>query len=639
VVRVQRGPAETVSAAADSRPNENNVYAAFAYNGAGRLVMESQKSTVPTTVAELDYYGGAAGTYAGFDRFGRVVDQKWVHGATVLDRYGYAYDANSNRLYRENVLAADRSEVYHYDMLDRLAGMDRGTLNEGKTAIAGTPAREEDWNLTQTGNWAGYDVAENGQAVLNQTRTNNKANEITGLSEPESQTQWVTPEYDARGNMITMPKPDSPASPMTCVYDAWNRMVQAKNADGTVIGTYAYDGLNHRITKTVGATIRHAYYNADWQLLETRKTTDPEAHPETLNPEYQFIWSLRYIDAPVLRDENKNGDGDCTDPEDERLFFTNDANMNVTALIGTDGTVLERYAYTPYGKPSFFDASWNPRAASAYDNAILYCGYYYDQETGLYHVRNRYLDSLLGRWLSWDRAGYSGGLGLCEYVGSMPTKALDPSGLKGRVNVGKLTTEAVVEEKQCKQGGSDSGAIRRLIDWLKGDKFSCMYSGYTKHETRQSSALEGYWIVLGREPGRGKWIYEQTEVKRFWQYSDLVLFGVWPVTEYSEYGVYERSYARAYYLVCEYECCNTRTNEIETRTKETSAFYERAGTETVTEATGRTKPDIRHTRRQSIEGDPVRGPGDPHPLDEGAPGPAVWSPSPPPSGPPPIIGP
>ena len=61
-------------------------------------------------------------------------------------------------------------------------------------------ARQEDWSLNQTGNWAGYDVAENGAPFLTQTRTNNKANEITGLSEPESQTQWAEPEYDARGN-------------------------------------------------------------------------------------------------------------------------------------------------------------------------------------------------------------------------------------------------------------------------------------------------------------------------------------------------------------------------------------------------------------------------------------------------------
>ena len=39
-----------------------------------------------------------------------------------------------------------------------------------RSAIAGTPAREESWDLNQTGNWAGYDVAESGSPVLVQTR-------------------------------------------------------------------------------------------------------------------------------------------------------------------------------------------------------------------------------------------------------------------------------------------------------------------------------------------------------------------------------------------------------------------------------------------------------------------------------------
>jgi hypothetical protein len=59
-----------------------------------------------------------------------------------------------------------------------------------------------------------------GQAVLNQMRTNNKANEILSTTEAESQTQWAQPEYDARGNMITVPKPNSPASAFACVWDA-----------------------------------------------------------------------------------------------------------------------------------------------------------------------------------------------------------------------------------------------------------------------------------------------------------------------------------------------------------------------------------------------------------------------------------
>jgi hypothetical protein len=43
--------------------------------------------------------------------------------------------------YRENAVAADRSEVYDYDMLDRLSTFDRNTLNAEKSAIQGTPAR------------------------------------------------------------------------------------------------------------------------------------------------------------------------------------------------------------------------------------------------------------------------------------------------------------------------------------------------------------------------------------------------------------------------------------------------------------------------------------------------------------------
>ena len=349
------------------------------------------------------------------------MDQKWHTAGTVKDRYGYGYDPNSNRLYRENVLAADRSEVYAYDKLDRLAGMDRGTLNEDKTAIAGTPAREETWDLNQTGNWAGYDVTENGAAVLNQTRANNKANEITATTEAEDQTQWATPAYDAKGNMITVPKPNSPASAFTCTWDAWNRLVEVKDGE-SMVAQYAYDGLNHRITKTVGATIAHCYYNASWQLLETREGAGA---PETLDPKTQYVWSVRYIDAPVLRDRDTDDDDDL----DERLYFTNDANMNVTALVNTSGTVLERYAYTPYGKPSFFDASWNPRAASAYDNAILYCGYYYDQETGLYHVRERYYHPILGLLLSRDPIGYRAGTNLYGYVRSSPCVHVDPYGV------------------------------------------------------------------------------------------------------------------------------------------------------------------------------------------------------------------
>jgi len=186
--------------------------------------------------------------------------------------------------------------------------------------------------------------------------------------------------------------------------------------------------------------------------------------PETLDPKEQYVWSIRYIDAPVLRDRDTDDDGDL----DERLYYTNDANMNVTALVEPDGDVVERVTYTPYGKPSFFDASWNPRAESAYANAILYCGYYFDSETGLYHVRYRYYDPPLGRWLSRDpgtestttapRASaaqtvllgdfmannqYRDGMNLYQDRGSCPTGHVDAFGLKKCKWTGRIEGTAV----------------------------------------------------------------------------------------------------------------------------------------------------------------------------------------------------
>jgi len=110
------------------------------------------------------------------------------------------------------------------------------------------------------------------------------------------------------------------------------------------------------------------------------------------------VWSLRYIDAPVCRDEDKNSDGDCIDPKtdpdpaenegDEHLYYCQDANFNTTALVdGYDGAVVERYMYDPYGKVSVrhgvrdaagnntSESEWDERTSDTFDNEILYCGY------------------------------------------------------------------------------------------------------------------------------------------------------------------------------------------------------------------------------------------------------------------------
>jgi len=93
--------------------------------------------------------------------------------------------------------------------------------------------------------------------------------------------------------------------------------------------------------------------------------------------------------------------------------------------------VLERYQYDAYGKPYFCEPNFVllTNQESGYDNAILFCGYRFDPETGKYHARHRDLDDYTGRWFTHDPVGYIDGLNLYEYVRSKPVNNYDPLGL------------------------------------------------------------------------------------------------------------------------------------------------------------------------------------------------------------------
>jgi RHS repeat-associated protein len=145
---------------------------------------------------------------------------------------------------------------------------------------------------------------------------------------------------------------------------------------------------------------------------------------------YEYAWDQRYIDAPIVRFQDANTDGDYADAEDNVLYYTNDANMNVTALVDESGTVVERYAYDPYGQVTVLDADWSTDADGVSDvnNEVLYAGYRFDPETGLFHVRNRYYSTSLGRFTARDPLGYVDGMSVYEYVGGNPIHYVDSLG-------------------------------------------------------------------------------------------------------------------------------------------------------------------------------------------------------------------
>ncbi|KKL56977.1 hypothetical protein LCGC14_2240020, partial [marine sediment metagenome] len=377
-----------------------------------------------------------------------------------------------------------------YDGLDRLKDFRRGTLSKSQNGdhdydeVTDDIDLVQDFGLDPLGNWRTFkEDADGTDWDLEQEREHNKANEIddsdassgdqddnaieatTGVdwkgpeynigAEPSTNT-W-TPGYDKAGNMLSGPETGSEGTATKrqfYEYDAWNRLSKV-TADsdgdgrvsdepaGSVLADYYYDGLHRRIRKTVdpgGDDIDFDYYySLAWQVLEVRR--EASAYPHK-----QYVWGARYIDAPIVRFR----DGDLATAPDETiddiLYYMQDANFNVTGLVKETSTdvweVVERYMYDPYGKVTVLDGAedndgtdtseteWAERAAAdSFENEILYCGYRYDLETKLYHVRFRMHHPTLGRWLQRDPLGHVEGMNLYEYCGGMPVRLVDPYGL------------------------------------------------------------------------------------------------------------------------------------------------------------------------------------------------------------------
>jgi len=118
----------------------------------------------------------------------------------------------------------------------------------------------------------------------------------------------------------------------------------------------------------------------------------------------------------------------------DEFFALRHHNFNVVALADTSGTVVERYDDNPYGErfvlePTTSTYTLDGDGVSGYAHVIGHQGLHHDTATGLVYNRARTLNPALGRFMQRDPLGYVDGMGLYEYVSSVPTFWADPSGL------------------------------------------------------------------------------------------------------------------------------------------------------------------------------------------------------------------
>lgn len=197
-----------------------------------------------------------------------------------------------------------------------------------------------------------------GSAVVNSNYFSNIVNQYTTVD-------TTNPVYDANGNTLnngisvfqydyenrcTVVNPFTLNS-TSSLYDALGRRIQKANATGSI--RYFYDGDRVIEERDNANTVQATYV---YQEQETLSASDQEIG----------VFNMQ------------RGGND--------YFLHCNSIGSVVAVTDMNGNVAERYEYDEYGKPSFFDAVYGARTATAIGNTYLFRGMSFDAESGHYYA-------------------------------------------------------------------------------------------------------------------------------------------------------------------------------------------------------------------------------------------------------------
>jgi hypothetical protein len=391
----------------------------YAYLGLNTFVT----TDYPQPQVKLDYaLGSGVNPYAGFDRFGRIINLLWAkYGASSsssssssggagndLVHLKYGYDRASNRTFREDLVAQaygkDFDELYEYDGLHRLKKFHRGRLSDDNRTIT-SPTLQQGWQLDATGNWKNFTQNDQADAsqTLDQQRLANRVNEITQIARTVG-ADWATPEYDRNGNM-TVISGSNPTTSFSTSWDPWNRL-KTVSQNGSLLIANGYDGQGWRITAQINeglgeAKLEDRYYSVAWQLLELQCSSMLSS---TL---LGFVHGIRYIDDLIIEETG-------SDEEDAfvRSYAIQDAIWNVGALLSD---TIMRFVYDGYGLHLVTSDSY-----SQIDTTSLlrfgFQGLEYVSTVNMYDTRARMQSPRIGSFLSREPSNYADGLNLFAFA-------------------------------------------------------------------------------------------------------------------------------------------------------------------------------------------------------------------------------
>lgn len=303
--------------------------------------------------------------------------------------------------------------------------------------------------------------------------------------------------YDDSDNRISLTDTTGTGSPIswTFSYDWLDRLLAASR-NGTPTN-YTYDASDNRVTTTMGANIDTDVCNAGDQLIRRTRGSafedflydrDGNLTSRALSSgnitaykwnDFDQLLSIalngviqeseayssdgirrlrsdgtKFYDSGSLVTSELRPTGAVSFLEGHQLlglkqganlfFFVSDGLGTVRQVVSNAGVSLASFESDAYGVPTNVTGS-SDLLANTYTGSL---GVRSEATGGrqLYYARARWYDAALGRWMSKDPVGFSGGGNLYNYVNNNPINAVDPEGLESlryeRASDGTMSTSA-----------------------------------------------------------------------------------------------------------------------------------------------------------------------------------------------------
>ena len=216
----------------------------------------------------------------------------------------------------------------------------------------------------------------------------------------------------------------------------------ASATDGTTNVTYTYDADGRRIQKMVnGTATKYAYIGSTLVHMTSGGNT----------------LHFRY-DSSGPMSVNYNG---------TEYYYIKNAQGDITGIVDTAGNVVAEYTYNAWG--SVLSTTGSMANTLGALNPFRYRGYVYDAETGLYYLKTRYYNPVMGRFLCADTYASTGigliGTNAFAYCNNNPAMMKDGDGSRPLVGMSPSTEtkdERDASFKYMKTSKASTGATDKV---------------------------------------------------------------------------------------------------------------------------------------------------------------------------------